>query len=435
MIHHLATQTLENSHGAQACAVRELIRNRDYKALLSFKVCYDSDTIEEIISIRQALAFYQKNDSLPIDIDRAAVAKQIFLDAEEQCRLTNFRLQAPGPSHIDALFYRAQRLVLRALGRTGVPPEFSEIEYSFGPGSNTTVNASVACPRVKLDAGIACSSNLLPVAPDILKNVELWVATHAIKAVSPESDEEIISTYDLEIAITPGKVSFVPKNAKTDRSICVEPLLNSVVQRGYGRHIRDCLERVGVYLKDQSLNQKMARAGSISNRYATLDLSSASDTLAKELVFQLLPPLWADRLYELTTREVLLEGEIIRLEKFSSMGNGFTFELESLIFWALARSVYDHLGRDPWSLTVYGDDIVVDTECYSLLCELLEHCGFSVNREKSFLQVRLGSHAVKTTTLELMFAHSTLGQGGAGIPSLAIIISFIGIMTSPERKG
>jgi hypothetical protein len=70
------------------------------------------------------------------------------------------------------------------------------------------------------------------------------------------------------------------------------------------------------------------------------------------------------------------------LEKFSSMGNGFTFELETLIFAALAAAVSDlTLGEN---LFVYGDDIIVPTHASSNVLAVLRTFGFTPNTKKTF---------------------------------------------------
>jgi hypothetical protein len=66
----------------------------------------------------------------------------------------------------------------------------------------------------------------------------------------------------------------------------------------------------------------------------------ASDTLAFEVVSWLLPNDWWWALEQCRSPVgVLPSGETIRYQKFSSMGNGYTFELESLIFWAISQQV------------------------------------------------------------------------------------------------
>lgn len=65
------------------------------------------------------------------------------------------------------------------------------------------------------------------------------------------------------------------------------------------------------------------------------------------------------------------------------MGNGFTFELESLIFWALCSAVMDCLSIDG-DLSVYGDDIIVPVKAYPAVKEILAFAGFTTNDKKTF---------------------------------------------------
>jgi hypothetical protein len=74
----------------------------------------------------------------------------------------------------------------------------------------------------------------------------------------------------------------------------------------------------------------------------------------------------------------------LKYEKFSSMGNGYTFELETLIFWGLCMGVCRELELEPSQVLVYGDDIVVPVAAYELLSEVLTFCGFTLNSKKSF---------------------------------------------------
>jgi hypothetical protein len=189
-----------------------------------------------------------------------------------------------------------------------------------------------------------------------------------------------------DFALTPGnKVAFVPKTTVTHRSIAIEPLMNIYAQLGLGSVMRRKLKRVGIDLDDQTPNQRAAKVGSITDSLATIDLSSASDTVAKELVRLLLPQGWFDVL-DLTRSKIgFYEGKWLRYEKFSSMGNGYTFELETLIFWGLMTAVCTELDIDT-SVLVYGDDIVVPVAAYSLAEEVLTWCGFTLNKQKSFWQ-------------------------------------------------
>jgi hypothetical protein len=117
---------------------------------------------------------------------------------------------------------------------------------------------------------------------------------------------------------------------------------------------------------------------------ATLDLEAASDSISRKVVQLLLPPVWFELLDELRSPWYQkVDGSWVRLEKFSSMGNGFTFELESLIFWALASAASETLYRS--TIGIYGDDVIVHRDVVPLLVEVFRTLGFRLNTDKSFV--------------------------------------------------
>jgi len=124
----------------------------------------------------------------------------------------------------------------------------------------------------------------------------------------------------------------------------------------------------------------------MSGLIATIDLSAASDNISKYLVLHLLPCKWFELLSTWRTGIVSVKDtrEYIELEKFSSMGNGYTFELESLIFLATARVACDLSKCSRSTVSVYGDDIIIPTGAVDHLFKMFERFGFTVNEEKSF---------------------------------------------------
>lgn len=179
------------------------------------------------------------------------------------------------------------------------------------------------------------------------------------------------------------RVSTVPKNAKTDRVIAIEPLMNVYLQLGVGAYFQRCLYRWGYDLNDQSKNIALAKEGSLTDELVTLDLSAASDSISLKICELLLPPAWFDLLLDLRSPQGVVQGSPISFSKISSMGNGFTFALETLIFGALARCAIRRT-KSVFKSAVYGDDIIVPTTAAPFLISLLELAGFTVNTEKSF---------------------------------------------------
>jgi len=181
-----------------------------------------------------------------------------------------------------------------------------------------------------------------------------------------------------------GSVLFtVPKKTDIDRCACKEPDVNMYLQKGVGNHIRRRLLRFNVNLNDQSVNRGLAKQGSLTGDLATLDLSSASDTISIEAVRLLLPYEWFEYLNDIRSHSVSVDGRYYRMEMFSSMGNGFTFELESLLFYALCRSVA-YFTNTPGIVSIYGDDIVIPSEIANDVGFVLGRFGFSLNEEKSY---------------------------------------------------
>lgn len=101
--------------------------------------------------------------------------------------------------------------------------------------------------------------------------------------------------------------------------------MNMYLQKGVGTFIRNRLRSVGIDLNDQTRNQELARIGSIDGSLATLDLSSASDSVSDRLVWTLLPPKLYSYLDMIRSHYTLLDnGSLHRWNLFSTMGNGFT---------------------------------------------------------------------------------------------------------------
>lgn len=80
----------------------------------------------------------------------------------------------------------------------------------------------------------------------------------------------------------------------------------------------------------------------------------------------------------------MIDGEEHRNWMFSSMGNGFTFELESLLFFTIVKAVSYFTGT-PGIVSVYGDDIICPSEIAETVSWVLSYFGFKVNTEKSHI--------------------------------------------------
>lgn len=185
------------------------------------------------------------------------------------------------------------------------------------------------------------------------------------------------------VIVRGNRFTTVPKDSQKDRGICIEPSINVALQLSVGSFISQRLSRNNLDIQTgQGRHRDWAAWASFTGNYATLDLSNASDTISYELVRYLLPNEWFSLLDTLRSPSTLLDGRWVHLEKFSSMGNGFTFELETLIFAAICFSA----GCSDNDFSVYGDDMIVPTTHADSVQALLSCCGFSVNSRKTFTE-------------------------------------------------
>lgn len=365
-----------------------LIQEEKFVELVNYQFDYSSDTtVRDFVLARQIHALLHKQEWMSLGIDTKSVAERKFWQMEEKCYQTNINLSA---NRLSAESWRAigiaRKITKRILGEV---PSLERLKFSFGPGATTSVRAAVASPRAKLAASLTCSRESFPHVGDLLVEVPYWILHHIgaegrSEILSQQCDGPTFFPVDVAVAIHSGKLTYVPKDARSMRPIIVEPTLNGFCQKGIGTYLKDrMLCCVGVNLRDQSRNQSLALEGSISGRFATVDMSSASDTVSLAVVEKLLPQEWFDFLLSWTTSEVgTLDGPR-ELHKFSSMGNGFTFELESLLFYSLAKACVELLDLEP-EISVFGDDVIIDTRAYTLFAAVLTELGFIVNNEKSF---------------------------------------------------
>jgi len=199
------------------------------------------------------------------------------------------------------------------------------------------------------------------------------------------------------------KVIPVPKDSRGPRIISAEPCQNQFIQQGLMSWTVDRLEshtitRGLVNFTDQSVNQELARSGSIDQKWSTLDLKEASDRVSLELVKQVyslvpeyLAALLACRTAYTTIRHKDGSERRIELKKFAPMGSAVCFTTLALVVWALCVSAISIKAGYRVALkavTVFGDDVCVLTEYADIVVEALEDHGLLVNKSKSFINSR-----------------------------------------------
>lgn len=193
------------------------------------------------------------------------------------------------------------------------------------------------------------------------------------------------------------RLDFVPKNDDISRTICVEPTLNMFAQMGFDKILRRRLiSAFGIDLTYQQFkNRELARKGSIDGSFVTIDLSSASDSISLNMLRSFLPADFLCLLEGLRCKETKLpNGTWHSTNMISTMGNGTTFPLQTILFACVVMSAFRLSGLAPIYPTgselgnfgVNGDDIVVPAEISLKVLRLLRLLGFSTNMDKTFVE-------------------------------------------------
>lgn len=199
----------------------------------------------------------------------------------------------------------------------------------------------------------------------------------------------------------PVRVISVPKTQKTPRIIAVEPTCMMFVQQAMSQRLVEYISRDPILgcmigFRDQLPNQELARQGSLDGSLATLDLSEASDRVSNLLVQEAVGSFsnLARGLDACRSRTADVQGEVVHLSKYASMGSALTFPIEAMVFLTCVfHGISKQLNRPAdrklfaefaESVRVYGDDIVVPVGYVASVVQSLETFGFKVNAHKSF---------------------------------------------------
>lgn len=375
------------------------LRSRNYKALLEWSdrpspQMYGSPASYFVdCQISALLRKYPFSEAQIPGRDPEEKAKEKFFASEHRCKRYNQRLRALRKNRIDPdmqFVEDARNYIRRVLGETVCFPKISRL-CNFTAGASLRIGGSKTSMAHKvMSLNWTSTPSVLPYALS-----SLWGNSQYRHCILPgamkchDGDEFRRIVRERTECVDYNKVAFVPKTAKTHRAIAIEPLLNSFVQKGTDMYIRKLLHaRAGIDLSDQTKNQELALEGSKggTNPYCTIDLSAASDSLSVEACRDLLPPEWFCYLNDIRSPGYMLDNTFHKYEKFCSMGNGFCFPLQSLIFASFCYAAGRYCGSGSYDdFSVYGDDIIVRQDIALLLVEMLGKYGFRTNVDKTFI--------------------------------------------------
>jgi len=379
LLDHLSTAEPETQEYEILISTLGKLRARDLASLTSVSGQFNPVLHKGWLlgALLQVEAFFKKNASFSEEGPCRSAALISFYKGEERCRVTNRRL--------DYYYTKRERLA------PDLDLYISRMQKTIGLVLGPLANFVQVIPEhVRLTSGATAQSSRRQSQPHLkLKRrytTTSGAASHLLRSLAAfwgyrKPRTEVVSR---------NRVLFVPKNWKTYRAVAPEPEGAMPFQLAVDSFLKGRLRRIGVNLHSQASNQRAALQGSIDGSIATVDLEGASDSLAINTLALLLPFEWFEFLSKLRSLRYTGEAGEGIYAKFSSMGNGMTFALETLVFASACIAVGSK------SFNVYGDDITIETPLFDKLSRLLRFLGFRCNEAKThttgFYRESCGEH-------------------------------------------
>lgn len=322
--------------------------------------------------IRMLLVFGYKAELPPTNAQiQEAQASFINIDAAVAIYDAVFEDRIKGTP----LLRRARSLVQRALARLNL----SEIIPHNGPGG--TFPSRVPSEK-------SCLRHLYP-------SIQQYYPIDQIGCALPNFWHDVLVSGDETISVQTeivSKVTAVPKDSRGPRLICVHPAEAVSVQLGIADKIIACIEsspltRDSVRFSDQTVNGLAALESSLSGELTTLDLKDASDHMSCKLVEFLFGSHLYARMACCRASHAIVGDRRIELSKFAPMGNGLTFPVQSIVYWALVKAGIECMfgtKAAECTINVFGDDIEFPSVYYDGAINGLIRGGFIANMGKTF---------------------------------------------------
>lgn len=346
--------------------------------------------------------------------DREEAAVQEFLRDNEWCKLWNdtYRegriLDPLDPHAFLVLEIRSRVKGMLAELLDGNSVSFTDMLslITSGPGASAGVDSDGGTYSRQFNSAMSFSDTSVR---DVYK-----ASCNATYLTRLAETERQLLYGKLDAVDVPACFCSVPKTNVKNRGICTQPSGNMALQLALHKWLVRILRTIGIDLSNQQYyNKKLAQRGSRVTyharkrtwKFCTWDLSSASN-FPWMLIVDLFPPKFVEILKVLRSDYMTVEGRVVKKEMCSTMGNGFTFALMTLLLSCVVKSIYDYLDLPEYDARplpcsgvpnpedredvvfktwgVYGDDIIVDASANHLLRNVLDAFGFRVNHSKSF---------------------------------------------------
>lgn len=331
--------------------------------------------------------------------DRNRIAINEFLEDNDRCLDYNRHFSPSSMSvFTQSVLGEVQMLLSKVLDHpSGSCLHMQAVSQNMrsGPGLSSDIPGTASTYAKQCDGAMSFTSTAVAATyKACMSSTRLSFTTEAVRK----------SLYgELDLFNSQAHFLSVPKTNLKDRGICTQPSGNMTLQLSTHEILSEQLRlSFGCDLStQQEKNRKLAYLGSKGQKswltnswnFCTLDLSRASNFPWVIIQF-LFPKLWVEWLRLIRSPTMLVEETSVKKHMCSTMGNGFTFSLMTILLSAIIKVIYragnlpeydvhPQLGKlKTWA--VYGDDIIVDKQVFNAVLIVLKDLGFLVNKSKTF---------------------------------------------------
>lgn len=181
----------------------------------------------------------------------------------------------------------------------------------------------------------------------------------------------------------------VSKTYKSLRMIVPNTTIGGFYSNGLGRLMQKRLAAAGYDIRKlQHVHRWLAQEGSRTGQLVTNDQKAASDNITAYLINTTFPARWALALTKGRISRVRLpSGASIDCETFSTMGIGFTFPLQTILFLGLLHGIRLAAGiQGQVTISGYGDDLIYDRRLHPYVVDVFPKLGLVINTDKTFAE-------------------------------------------------
>lgn len=349
---------------------------------------FDSDTVEKWLATYRIRKYFQVPSGNTNTIEKSIDA---MLTYDRECSVTAFD---PGsdkhlPNSVRKILYTA-RLELHRILR----------KYKYSPAKHMKMPSGEGLIPAKGDTSVfakltnqeywCCTADAFDLVAETIYKTR-WlkrIAKGFIGNVPRDAQKLLALAFDCNgfeifksllldvITIVDGcAISYVDKDNDAKRVITREPLLNMICQLVVSGGVKHCLRKGWSYDKETAQG---VHGNMISDlNYATFDLSNASNSNWLPVVEWFLPSNLFGHLLNTRSPVGTWKGQSHEFAMLAPMGNGFTFEIMTVILMAVAKSC-------DYQSSVYGDDIIIKKTFSDVFLATLSYMGYQVNTSKSF---------------------------------------------------